>query len=114
MRRRLLQTPNVRLRGQCDALEPLSIAARGRVTGIRVHDRRGSNGTESMSADLVIDACGRGSPSPGWLTTLGYPNHGKRKLKSSVGYTTRLYRRQPEHLEHLHGKQFAILGCVQT
>ena len=71
MRRRLLQTPNVRLREQCDALEPIVDRSQGRVTGIRVHDRRGSNGTEFMSADLVIDACGRGSPSPGCLTNAG-------------------------------------------
>ena len=46
VRRRLLQTPNVRLREQCDALEPIVDRSQGRVTGIRVHDRRGSNGTE--------------------------------------------------------------------
>jgi len=41
----------------------------GRVTGVRV---LGEDGTEhALSADLVVDAAGRQSSLPGWLTRLG-------------------------------------------
>jgi 2-polyprenyl-6-methoxyphenol hydroxylase-like FAD-dependent oxidoreductase len=110
IRRRLLQLPNVRLREQCDALEPVSPPASGRITGIVVQDRAGSN-TDTIDAELVVDAGGRGSSAPAWLSKLGYDEPPEEKIKVNVNYVTRLYRRLPEHLEQaLHGKLFAIIG----
>src|SRR5579884_3031743 len=72
VRRRLLRLSNVRLREQSDVLEPMFDRAAGRVTGVRVRLRGGSAGAETMRADLVVDAGGRGSRSPAWLEALGY------------------------------------------
>ena len=79
VRRRLLQIPNVRVRQQCNVLEPVSVGKPSRVTGIRVQSRAALN-NETISADLVVDAAGRGSSSPS-----GSPNWGtvsRRRSKS--------------------------------
>src|SRR4029079_5039059 len=58
VRRRLLQLANVRVREQCNVLEPVSFGEPNRVTGIRVQDRDASS-YETISADLVVDTGGR-------------------------------------------------------
>jgi 2-polyprenyl-6-methoxyphenol hydroxylase-like FAD-dependent oxidoreductase len=115
VRRRLLQLTNVRVREQCNVSEPVATGEPSRVTGILVQDRDGSN-YETISADLVVDAAGRGSSSPRWLAKWGYSGPPEEQIKVNVNYVTRLYRRLPEHLEHgLHGKLFAIIGaCAPT
>jgi flavin-dependent dehydrogenase len=108
VRRRLLQHSNVRLEERCEALEPIS--ARQRVTGVRARSRVGEKGTHTFDADLVIDASGRGSPSPAWLSALGYQAPREQQIKINVGYTTRQYRRLPHHL---HGKGGAIIAACR-
>lgn len=111
VRRRLLQFTNVQVREQCDVLEPVSVGEPGRVTGVRVQNRDAPN-YETMSADLVIDAGGRGSSSPRWLAKWGYGEPPLEQIKVNVNYVTRLYRRLPEHSEHgLHGRLFAIISA---
>jgi len=77
------------------------------VTGVRV---RGAGGINTISADFVADASGRGSRSPAWLDALGYDKPREESIPVNIGYMTRLYRRQPEHLS---GKQAVILGACQ-
>jgi 2-polyprenyl-6-methoxyphenol hydroxylase-like FAD-dependent oxidoreductase len=113
VRRRLFQLPNVRLREGCDALEPVFDRGQSRVTGLRVKDRGSSNDTETLSADLVVDSSGRGSLSSSWLAALGYAKPPEEQIKINLGYMTRFYSRRPEHLEHLHGRRFAILAACQ-
>lgn len=96
VRRRLLQHANVKLQQRCDVLEPVS--SNCRVTGVRVRSRIGSKATQTIKADLVIDASGRGSQSPAWLSALGYLVPREQQIKINVGYTTRQYRRSPGHL----------------
>jgi 2-polyprenyl-6-methoxyphenol hydroxylase-like FAD-dependent oxidoreductase len=109
VRRRLLQLPNVRLLEHSDALEPVFDQAEGRVTGVRVQLQRDSASAETISTDLVVDASGRGSHSPGWLDALGYAKPREEGVQVQIGYMTRLYRRRPEHLP---GKQAVVMaGC---
>jgi len=111
VRRRLTQMPNVRLRDQCDVLELLFDHAQGRVTGVRVQNRNGANGTDAMIADLVVDSSGRGSPSPTWLSALGFARPEEEQIKINIGYMTRIYRHKPEHLDVLNGGTFAIIAA---
>ena len=103
VRRRVLQLPNVRLRERCDVLEPAFDRSQRRVSGVRVQSRGGSDGTQMMNADLVVDASGRGSSSPDWLDALGYPKPREEQIKINLGYATRQYRRLPEHLRGMRG-----------
>ena len=107
VRRRLLQFPNVRLRERCEALEVVVDRDQARVAGVRIQSRVG-HGAEMMSADLVVDASGRGSRSPAWLAALGYAKPREESIKVDIGYMTRQYRRLPQHL---HGKNGVLIGA---
>jgi 2-polyprenyl-6-methoxyphenol hydroxylase-like FAD-dependent oxidoreductase len=113
VRRRLLKIPNVQLYSQCDALELVFDRNDSRVTGIRVQDRAGSNGTKTMKADLIVDAGGRGSASPAWLAALGYPKPREERIKINLGYMTRIYRRRTEDMGHLNGRKFVIFAACE-
>jgi 2-polyprenyl-6-methoxyphenol hydroxylase-like FAD-dependent oxidoreductase len=58
----------------------------GRITGVRDDQGR------LLTADLVVDASGRGSRAPRWLTDLGLPQVTEREVNAGVAYATRLYR----------------------
>ncbi|MCW5250882.1 NAD(P)/FAD-dependent oxidoreductase [Streptomyces sp. SHP 1-2] len=61
----------------------------GRVTGVLVR----TGGEERvLGADLVVDASGRGSRAPRWLTDLGLPLVTEREVDAGLTYATRLYR----------------------
>ncbi|MFG2357340.1 FAD-dependent oxidoreductase [Streptomyces sp. NPDC048521] len=80
---------------------------RRRVTGAVV--RRRTDGSErEFSADLVVDAMGRGSRTPVWLTELGYPEVATDRLEIGVGYATRQYRLRPG-VEH-HGRAVVVVA----
>ncbi|MER5807861.1 FAD-dependent monooxygenase [Streptomyces sp. NPDC002033] len=87
LRERVLRDPRISL--DENAVVGGLVGDAGRVSGIRV--RNGSGG-RTLSADLVIDASGRGSRAPGWLEELGLPRVTERQVDAGVAYATRLYR----------------------
>lgn len=99
VRARVTALPGVEIRSR---VEVLGLAADGgRVTGVRLLAPGGSE--QSLAADLVVDASGRGSRSPIWLEQLGYPRPDEEQVRVGVTYVTRSYRREPQHLEGLSG-----------
>ncbi|MEV5428249.1 FAD-dependent monooxygenase [Streptomyces sp. NPDC052701] len=87
IRDRVLSDEHVTLRENATVLGVTGSATR--ITGIRL--RTGDN-EHSLSADLVIDASGRGSRAPQWLRNLGLPEVTEREVNAGVTYATRLYR----------------------
>ena len=71
VRRRLQAIGNVTILEGHDVAELTSAADRGRVTGVRVVNRDGGAERE-LTADLVVDAMGRGAHTPAFLESLGY------------------------------------------
>jgi 2-polyprenyl-6-methoxyphenol hydroxylase-like FAD-dependent oxidoreductase len=68
------------------------LAQDGRITGVRAAPRE-TNGTESeLSAELVVDASGRGSQTPARLVDLGFRRPDESTVKIDLGYATRIYR----------------------
>jgi len=61
-----------------------------RVTGVRV--QAGGGAEQSIEADLVVDATGRGSRSPLWLEQLGHGRPEVEKVQVGLAYGTRTYR----------------------
>ncbi|MFG3250964.1 NAD(P)/FAD-dependent oxidoreductase [Streptomyces sp. NPDC048187] len=59
------------------------------ITAVRVR-----NGDEhsTLSADLIIDASGRGSRAPQWLDTMGLRRATERQVDAGVTYATRVFR----------------------
>jgi len=96
VRRRLLRLSNVRAIEGCAVQGLVADDARSGVCGVRV--KIGAAAEETMAADLVVDASGRGSASAAWLAALGYPAAGEEKIEIGIGYTTRVYRRRPTDL----------------
>lgn len=102
----VLALPNVRAIENCNVLEPVTTHDNSRVTGVRLVGRQNGKSKEAMTADLVVDASGRGSRSPAWLEKLGYNRPPVEEVRVGVGYTTCYYRRQPEHIPGLNGIVF--------
>jgi 2-polyprenyl-6-methoxyphenol hydroxylase-like FAD-dependent oxidoreductase len=96
VRRRLLALPNVQVVEGCDVLGLLTTPDRARITGVRVIRRKAGSAEESVGADLVVDASGRGSRSPAWLEALGYERPPEEEVRIGVTYTSCEYRRRPE------------------
>jgi len=66
------------------------------ILGSHVRDPDGTERT--LRADLVVDALGRGSPTPRWLGQHGYPDVASDEVRVDIRYTTRLFRRTPDAL----------------
>jgi 2-polyprenyl-6-methoxyphenol hydroxylase-like FAD-dependent oxidoreductase len=107
VRRRLLRLPNIYLRQRSDVEEPVFDRDQGRVAGVRVRSRDRADGAKAMTADIVVDASGRGSRSAAWLGALGYAAPRSEKIEIGVGYMTRFYRRRPGQLNGKLGAAFA-------
>lgn len=65
------------------------------VAGVRLAASR-TGSEETLAAELVVDATGRGSRMPRWLQTLGYEPPREQRLGVDARYTTRLFRRGDE------------------
>jgi len=93
IRRRVLALPNIALIDQCAVSELVTSADKQQVLGVRLSGRSDVRDTETMEADLVVDASGRGSATPKWLESLGYGRPSETEVKVRIGYATREYRR---------------------
>ena len=60
-----------------------------RVTGVRLAGRDG--GTTTVSADFVVDATGRRSKAPQWLTDLGLPAVREDVVDAGFAYSSRFF-----------------------
>jgi flavin-dependent dehydrogenase len=68
------------------------------VTGVEV-EVRGSHQTERLSADLIVDASGRNSKAPEWLTALGYEAPEETAVNAFIGYSTRIYEKPHDNFD---------------
>lgn len=84
VRRLTQQVPNIHfVQGHVTGL--LADTTGARVTGVKA---RGEEGEWTLEADLVVDACGRGSRSPKWLEKLGFTPPEESVVRSFLGYAT--------------------------
>ncbi|OMC25252.1 FAD-dependent oxidoreductase [Mycobacterium colombiense] len=107
VRARLRRIPTVTLLDEHDIVDLTTTADRRRVTGVRVVDRRTRDGV-TLSADLVLDATGRGARTPAWLTALGYQRPPEVHVPVQLTYVSQRLRMAPEAM-HEFG---FIVGAV--
>ncbi|MFN2428116.1 MAG: FAD-dependent oxidoreductase [Candidatus Binatia bacterium] len=88
VRRRVAAISNVEIADGCDALG-LTVSA-GKVLGLTIRDSSGAE--QSLAADFVVDASGRGSRTPQWLASHCYAKPDESRVTVDVGYASRLYR----------------------
>lgn len=98
IRQQVLGLPNVSLKSSCVAKDLVFNPEPGRVVGIKINSRDDSSELETLEANLIIDATGRGSSTPKLLEKYGYPRPSLDEVKINLGYATRRYRRLPNIL----------------
>lgn len=96
------------VRGRVESVAGIDIVPGTEVTGLRATaDGSRVTGVELAAdgerltvgpVDLVVDAGGRASRTPGWLAGLGLPVPDEEGQDIEVSYVTRHYRRLPAHL----------------
>lgn len=65
-----------------------------RVTGAVVRDRVSRREYE-LAGDFVVDATGRSSGTPGWLTDLGLPAVPEERFGAGIAYASRVFQSPP-------------------
>jgi 2-polyprenyl-6-methoxyphenol hydroxylase-like FAD-dependent oxidoreductase len=99
IRRRLVASARVSRREGIEVMA-LSLDASGqRVDGVRIRQRgarAGEERSETLAADLVVDASGRGSRAPEWFLAAGFPAPAETSVDAFWGYATRLYEPAPD------------------
>ncbi len=94
VRRRVRAIPAVRLLGEHDVVRLTATSDGRRVTGAVLAPRSGGDPV-TLSADIVVDATGKGSRAPRWLTDLGYPEPPTSEVHAGITYVTRTFRDVP-------------------
>ena len=105
VRQRTLKLPNVTLRSGCEAAGLFTAAGSSVVTGVKLRDGG------QIKADLIVEASGRNSHSADWLEEIGFRKPEVEQVEVALNYTTRLFRREPNHL---NGDLAAIIPPTPT
>src|ERR1700712_1061324 len=100
VRRRVQGITNVTVLDGYDVVELTSTTARDRVTGARVRSRE-TDVERLLSAELVVDATGRGARTPALLDALGFGRPSEHQLGMRLVYSSQLLRIPPGMLEEL-------------
>ncbi|HZJ07753.1 MAG TPA: FAD-dependent monooxygenase [Nocardioidaceae bacterium] len=107
LRARVRTLPGVTFADCRDVVGIATTPDRNRVTGARVIRRADGSTEETLDADLVVDATGRGSRTPLWLDGLGYGRPTEEKFSIGVGYASGTFRLAPGTL----GRDLAIINA---
>ncbi len=87
----LAEKANVRFIDGCEVSKLHAKEDHSRIIGVTLLHLGPQRYEEEMDADLVVDASGRGSRTPQWLTSLGYDRVEEASVKIDIGYATRIY-----------------------
>jgi 2-polyprenyl-6-methoxyphenol hydroxylase-like FAD-dependent oxidoreductase len=107
LRARVRKLPSVEFIDGCDVAGLTTTSDGGRVTGARMVRRLDGSAEQTVTADLVVDATGRGSRTPAWLEMLGFPRPPVDRVQIGIGYASRTYRLVPGML----GGRLGILNA---
>ena len=94
LRRRVTAIPNVTVLAGHDFVDMTATADGIRVTGVHVTNRSGGE-QRALTADLVVDAMGRGARTPAVLERLGYGRPAEDHIVTHMTYSTQLLQFPP-------------------
>jgi 2-polyprenyl-6-methoxyphenol hydroxylase-like FAD-dependent oxidoreductase len=103
VRRRVRAIPNTTWLDDHDVVDVTFNTSQDRITGARIVSRQTRLESE-LSADLVVDATGRGARTPAILARLGYVRPAEDTVVIHLMYSSQLLRMPPEALHEY--------GCV--
>jgi 2-polyprenyl-6-methoxyphenol hydroxylase-like FAD-dependent oxidoreductase len=89
VRQRVQQHRNVEVRERCRVLEWVATADGAAVTAIRCENAEGNS--ETLPADLVVDASGRGELTLGLLRSIGQKRPDETFIGVDIGYATAVF-----------------------
>jgi 2-polyprenyl-6-methoxyphenol hydroxylase-like FAD-dependent oxidoreductase len=95
VRRRLSRNPRIEIMDNTEVMGLLPDSDKNRLRGVLVCPRPSEvdrRVAKTITADLVLDATGRASRAPRWLTELGYEPPKETVVNAHLGYASRLYR----------------------
>jgi flavin-dependent dehydrogenase len=90
------------LRRRVAAIEGVRVLDGRAVLGLVAHDGRVAGvvtDAETLVADLVVDASGRGSQAPRWLEQMGYAGPVEERVRIELCYASRVYARKAGDLD---------------
>ena len=90
VRRRVHAIANIQFMTEWDVQGLLASKDHKTVTGVQIESRT-DHTAQDLSADLVVDASGRGSKAPEWLVSLGYDAPAESTIDAHCGYASRWY-----------------------
>ena len=117
LRRRAAALPNITIETGV-AVAGLEVDGE-RVRGVRVH---ADESPQTLTADLVVDCSGRGSPAPGWLEAIGYEAPAVDEVQCDVRYGTTVVPRRADDTDGTfaitiesppHGKRAGFLIPIE-
>jgi 2-polyprenyl-6-methoxyphenol hydroxylase-like FAD-dependent oxidoreductase len=94
IRRRVRAIPDIGFLDNHDVVDVTSNTGRDRITGVRIVSRI-SHSESELSADLVVDATGRGARTPVMLERLGYARPAEDYVVIDLMYASQLLRMPP-------------------
>lgn len=100
VRARVRSMPGVTLLDEHDVVALTATPDHHRITGARVVNRRTSEDS-TLTADLVVDATGRGARTPFWLDSLGYGRPLEEHVVVHVTYMSQVLSMPPDALHEL-------------
>jgi 2-polyprenyl-6-methoxyphenol hydroxylase-like FAD-dependent oxidoreductase len=89
VRRRVAALPNVAFHQQCRALELVATSDGAAVIAVRHESLSGKS--ETLEADLIVDASGRGSLTFALLQSVRHPLPEKSLIEVDIGYSTAIF-----------------------
>jgi 2-polyprenyl-6-methoxyphenol hydroxylase-like FAD-dependent oxidoreductase len=93
LRRRLRELPGVVILDRHDGSSLLILDDGRQVTGVTLRPLEDTGGTcQRLHADLVVEASGRGSRAPVWLSEAGYGTPTTTHVDPNIAYASRIYR----------------------
>lgn len=98
--------PRVNILAHCAVAGLATTADAARISGVRIY---APAGLTDLPADLVVDATGRGSRTPRWLSELGYQPPSEDRVEIGLGYATRNYRLRPGAMS---GDHLILVGAT--
>jgi 2-polyprenyl-6-methoxyphenol hydroxylase-like FAD-dependent oxidoreductase len=93
VRRRVASLPGIRLMEETEVTGLTVGPDKTRVVGVALRRNGTAAGGTTLSADLVVDASGRTSKAPQFLSQHGYPPPAETAIDASIGYASRIYQR---------------------
>jgi 2-polyprenyl-6-methoxyphenol hydroxylase-like FAD-dependent oxidoreductase len=122
VRQRVGALANVRILDGCVVEGLVPSEDRSRIVGIWFRQNGGSL-VQSLGADLVVDANGRGSRTPEWLAALGFEQPAESAVKVDARYASRIYARRGDDLTDAsalfvfptppHGRRFGLAVPIE-